>query len=759
MEAIASISEMIREAEKHADDMSKDRIRAVEYNQGIMRDTPHDKGRSSVVSRDVRTTIKKVLPSIARTILGNEKVVEFQPVNEGDEPGAEQATDYVNYIVMPECDGFRAIEDAIHDALLLRNGILHVYFEEKLVSRVSSHTGLPDDAFAQLVSDADVEVLEHSEREEMVEGPQMGPDGAPSPGPSMVPVTVHDLTIRRMVQTRNIKANAIPRERFLIHPDAISLDDSALTGSKTQVRRSDLVAMGYDKETVFALSLGDEDDDYERDTRRDFVGDADETHRANELIDYYDLYIRFDKDGDGIAELRHMCFGGGTGEQNLLMDEEADEVQFVDVKVMTQPHQWEGISLFDDIEEIQRVKTVLLRQTLDNLYWQNNPQPVMQKGAVLNEDAVFNPEFGLPIRIREGVDARAAYGFTTVPFVAQQSFGMLEYLDREAEDRTGVSDASSGLSPDALQNMTAKASAMIEQAGIGQTELMVRTLAEGLRKFFKLVLKLVVKHQDVPRTVRLRGEWVQMDPRQWNAEMDCSVNTGLGAGTRERDMQVMQFVMGMQEKLLAGFGPDNPFVKPDNVYAALEELVRSAGLKSPALYFTEPDPAEVQAKMEAMANAPDPEQMKAEAQMQLKQMDVQADMQKTQAKMQAEANKELSQMQADLQVKQAELAAKKELAALEAQSDMALKEREIAWEREKLFLQQRAELALQGLGQREDGSPVNDTAEGIKAAMTQMQQILMALGQSMASANRPKRVVRDQMGEIVGLEAYDPMVN
>ena len=744
MTSIAQISDMIGEAEKHADQMSKDRIRAVEYYQGIMKDTPSDKGRSAIVSRKVRAIIKKVLPSITRTILGNEQVVEFQPMAQGDEQGAEQATDYVNHVLVQECDLHRVIESAIHDAMLLRNGVLQVYYEEKLDARVSSHTGLPDDAFAQLVAESDVEVLEHSERQEVTDAG---------------PLAVHDLKIKRMIKSRGVKAAAIPRERFLIHPDAVSLEDSALTGSKTQVRRSDLVAMGYEKDVIWNLPIGDDNDDMERDIRRDKVTGVSEAQRANELVDYYDLFIRFDQDGDGIAELRHMCFAGGTAEKNLLLDEEADDIQYVDLKVLSQPHQWEGISLFDDIEDIQRVETVLLRQTLDNLYWQNNPQPTAQRGAIENVDAVMNPEFGLPIWVKQGYDVNQALGFNQVPFVASNSFAMLEYMDNEAQERTGVTDASSGLAPDALQNMTAKASAMIEQAGIGQTEMMVRTIADGLRKFFRLILKQVIKHQDVPRTVRLRGEWVQYDPRSWNADMDCTVNTGLGAGTRERDMQIMQVVMSAQEKLLAAFGPDNPYVKPDQVYSALTGLIQAAGLKSVDRYFTKPDPQEVQAKLEAAQNQPDPEQMKMQGQMQLEQAKMQLDVQKEQARMQADASKEREQRDADLIVSKAKMESDAQLEQMRMQSQSRLKEMEIAWQREKLMLEQRLTLATQGLAQGEDGSPRNETAEGIKAMLSQTQQLLMSLGQQMESANRPKRVVRDQNGDIVGLEAVAPLMN
>lgn len=657
------IAAMVDEAEQHADTLSIDRIRAIEYYQGEMKDTPADVGRSQMVTRDVRATIKKVLPSILRTILGSDEIVEFMPVEEGDEEGAEQASDYINYVVFPECDGRRAIEDAVHDALLVRNGILKIWFEENETTKTSRHTGLPEQALGELIGSDDVEVLEQAETVESVETDQ-----------GMVDVPVYEVKIRRNVTEKRIRAASVPRERFLIHPDAVTLEDSIITGEKTTLTRSDLISMGYDRDLVASFPLAEhESEDEEADARRDDVDEgSDEAAWANQPIDYYDLYVRIDMDDDGIAELRHMCFAGGLKEKNLLIDDECDEVQFYDLRAMTQPHQWEGISVADDVMDIQRVKTVLFRQTLDNIYWQNNPQPTVQQGAVVDMDAVYNPEFGRPIEVKQGVDVRAAIGFSQVPFVARDSFAMMEYLDQEAQDRTGISDASSGLAPDALQNMTAKASAMIEQQGIGQTEMLVATIADGLRRFFRGLLRLSIKHQDMPRTVRLRDEWVQFDPRYWNADMDCKVNTGLGAGTRERDMQMMQVVMAMQEKMIAGFGADNPFVSPENVSNGLSKFIESAGLKTPTLYFTTPDPQEVAQKMQAKAQQPTPEQMKLQAQMQLEEK-----------KMQTNTAKEKAQMDADLMVKRAEIEAAAQAQADKLASDAALAEMQIGWEREK----------------------------------------------------------------------------
>ncbi|PLU17870.1 phage portal protein [Sinorhizobium medicae] len=603
----ALVSQLVKDCEDYRDELAVDRIKAMEYYDGTMKDVPADANRSKVVSRDVRAAIKKVLPSLIRTILGNDKVVEYAPVNEGDEAAASQATDYINYVVFPESDGYDAVQDAAHDALKLRNGIIRWWYEKQMSVSVSTHSGLDEASLIQLVGDDEVEVLEQSQTVERMEAPQ-----------GVVEQPSYSVKIRRRAERGTPRLAAVPLEEFLIHPDAISIADSPITGFAMRMRRSDLVAMGHDRDLIDGLPAAEAGgrDDEASTRRRDAFETKDAVPKALEEVDYYELYVKVDADDDGIAELRRLVFAGGTSEENLLSNEEWDEVPFADLTVERRPHQREGGSVTDDMAEIQRVKTVLMRQTLDNLYWQNNQQPIVQEGAIANPEAVLNPKFGQPIRVSQGIDARAALGYTMVPFVAKESFAMLSYLDQEATDRTGISDASSGMAPDALQNMTARATALVEQAGIGQTELMVRTFAQGLRRVFRGLLRLVVKHQDRPRAVRLRGQWVTFDPRHWNAEMDATINTGLGAGTRERDMMMIQMILQLQEKLLMALGPDNPYVSPDNLYNGIAKSVEAAGLKSPDLYFTKPAPEELRQRMQAAASKPDPEMQKLQMQAQ-----------------------------------------------------------------------------------------------------------------------------------------------
>ncbi|WP_454917437.1 portal protein [Xanthobacter sediminis] len=657
------VSALVKAAEDYRDERSVDRLKAMAYFDGDAKDLqkyiPAEEGRSSVVSRDVRAAIKKLLPSLYRTILGNDQIVEYQPLGQGDEAMAEQATDFVVHLALPECAGRVAIEDAIHDAVLLRNGIVKWWQEKSIDVKVSLHTGLDDMAFQQLVSGDDVEVLEHTERTEQVDTPQ----GAQS-------VPVHDVRIRRRIETSRPRLAAIAPESWLIHPDAIRLEDSPVLGERTTERRSDLVRMGYDKAQIWAAPAshaGATEEEAERDARRrDVETNEDAPQKALEEVDFYDLLVRVDRDGDGIAELRRMVFAGGLKPEHLLDDTEWDDIHYADVICERRPHQWEGTSVTDDVAEIQRIKTVLLRQTLNNLYWQNNLQPTVQEGTIVNPESVLNPEFGQPIRVTAGTDVRTAVTYNIVPMVADKSFAMLEYMDQEVTDRTGISDASSGMAPDALQNMTAKASAMVEAAGIGQTEMMVRCIAESLKPVFRGLLRLIIQHQDKPRTVRLRDQWVTFDPRTWNADMDVVVNVGLGAGTRERDMLAMQQVVALHKEILASMGPQvgMQFVSIENFYNALVKLIEASGLKDVDRYLSKPDPQAIQ---QAMAQKqPNPEEIKAQAAMQLEQartqgklqveqVRVQAKQQEFGAKMQAEASKEREQRDADLATNMAEM--------------------------------------------------------------------------------------------------------
>lgn len=707
------LSRLVEESEQVRDEVSTSstgelsgqkasRDRAQEYYDGKMTDTPASPNRSKVVSRDVRAVIKKLMPAMVRTILGSDTVVQYQPTSEAKEDDATQATLYINGVVLEESGGYDAIYDVIHDAALQRTGWLKWWHEEKVDVSETQYTGLDEEAFNMLVAPEEVTVLEHTPRQEqvaqMVQDPQTGTFVE-----QMVPTQVHDVRVRIYRKKRRIRVGAIPGENIIVHPDALDEDTAQLIGTYEKITRSDLVAMGIDRDRVYDLPIADEHDrQTAEDVRRRYDEDGKVYSPAMEEIDYYDLYARVDYDDDGIAELRRICMAGGLTEENIISNEVWDEAPLAAVKIERRPHQLEGHSIMDDGGDMQQVKTVLLRSVFDNIYAMNNLTPVYQEGVILNPKAFYEKKFGEPVRVRQGTDARAAASYLEVPFFAKDAFGMLGYIDEMIIDRTGISDASAGLPPDALQNVTAKASSLLEQSNIGQTEMMVKTVAKGgLKRMFKGLLKLAVQHQDKPRTVKLNDKWVTFDPRKWDGEMDCEVNTGLGAGTRERDQMMVTMLMGVQEKLLASLGAvDNPFVSEENVWNSLEKLVQATGGKNVNAFFTKPDPEKLkQRAADRKANKPPtPAEMlkmeyelKGQLEVQKEKVKADADVAKTQATMQKEQAKEVAQMQADVQVKLAEL-----------KKEQAIREQEIAWEREKLASEQAHDLKMQELKNKHD---------------------------------------------------------
>jgi hypothetical protein len=758
---IGQLHQMVREAEKHVEASSADRVKAREYHNGVMNDLEKEEGRSSVVQRVIREHAQKILPSLVRTLLGNEDIVEYLPEQPEDVEASQQKTDYVNQIVIPESGGHVAIQGAIEDALIVRNGILRIVYEEKIEIEASRHSGLTQEEAIQLVSDPDVEVLEQSPPDQ---------DG------------LFSLFIKRTQKKGKNLIEHMPRDEFLIDPRATCIDDATLTGTKKRLRRSDLVAMGYEREKI--LSIGMEDGENissmtERQARRlEYVSDEASRATANQEITYYDLYVKLDKDDDGIAELRHVCFAGDINENGLLMDEYACEVPFADLKVKAKPNQFEGVSLVDDLEEIQRIQSFLLRETFDNVKWQNAQMLAYQEGTVKNPDALFTPEFGKTIRTQAGIPVDQAVQFLNVPDVTPNTLNLMGYFKGEAQNRTGISDASGGLSPDALQNVTAKASAMFEQQGISQADSMGREISWGLRRAFLILLKQVIRHQDKPRTVRLRNKWVPIDPKTWNAALDCSVNTGLGTGTRERDIMAMMAVLQVQERIVASLGEDNPFVTPRHLSNTFQRFAMASGIKQPRLHFGEPDENQIAEWMQKRAQRQDPEMMKIQAQSaakmqelqatmpfeaELKKMDVDAAREKEVVQSQAAVEEKIAIAKIDEQAKQNELLLKKYEIDTKAQIEREKIDAQSSMETNKLAADanntqqdhsfQVAREQAKSYGESE--GQFNQKAEDLASKkFPELVRIVSDLQEKLKDVNKPKKVTTPD-GEVFTMETVN----
>lgn len=676
------LADLVEDCEEYIKGQQDGWDKAQAYFKGEIPDLQHDADRSGMVSKDVRSIIKKLMPSIKRTLMGNANLVEYHPTKQGDDEIAEQATEYVNRVVIPECGAVDALHDAIFDALLLKTGILKWAAYRTQKAEIHEFTDLSDDEALGLFDDPANEIYEHEKTEETDPAVlELDPNARR-----------HSFKIRRTADKVDIRLEAVRRQAFLMHPRATKIEDSPVVGERLELTRSDLVEMGFDRETVWQIAEQDWRDD-ERYARRDDDWRESDTVKAMDNVVVYELYVRLDMDEDGIAEMYRIMFAelderqpgdaeNGTNSHIVLDMEPVSEAPYSAVVSERDAHEWEGCGVFDDLNDIQRAKTFFLRNAIDNLNWQNNLQPAVDFSALHDADAVFTPEFGKPILLKQGRNAQEALQFMQVPFVAEKSFGMMGYMDEAAKDRTGITDASGGVDPEAFQQMTATSAQLMSEAGIAQAWTIVNELAKGIRTAFTGVLKLVVSHHDQPRTVRVSGEWKAYDPRAWNADLDCTVNVGLGAGSRERDLGMLQVVLGLQKELLATIGPNNPYVKPDQLYNTLARITEAAGFKDVAPYFTKPDEQEIAALLNK-PQQPDPAMVKVQAQMQLEQVKAEASQRIEEAQMQADLRVKEAEAQAKLHVETLKADQQKEIALLKAEIDITKHREEMKFKREQ----------------------------------------------------------------------------
>lgn len=645
----------ISDAEDFIDNIvSPIRAKATEYYRGEPFGDEED-GRSQVVSFDVRDTVQAILPSLMRIFTASDYVVEFTPRNPEDVPMAEQATEYVNYIFNRDNDGFMVLHTAFKDALVRKAGIVKFYWDESFETETSEMTGLDDMALATLSSDPLIQI----DMTRSYEAPEILPPGAAEMG---IPVPVlHDARVTRRLPKGRVKVEALPPEEFLIDRRAKSIKDADFVAHRRVVTVSDLVAMGYDFDEVSKLSTNTDelDTNVERYTRNPALTDnrGDRSDPAMRKVSYIEAYIRVDRDGDGVAELRKVCVAG-VGNK-ILSDEPCDYAPFAAFCPDPEPHDFFGMSVADTVMDIQRIKSVIMRNTLDSLSQSIHPRMAVVEGEVSIED-VMNTETGAIIRQR----SQGAVTPLTMPFVGQAAFPVLQYMDQVKESRTGISSASQGLDPDALTNATATGVNAVVTAAQQHIEIIARLFAEtGMKDLFKGLLRLVVQHQDHARMVRLTNQFVQLDPRGWDAGMDVVVNVALGRGTDQARMGMLTQILGLQREALTELGPVNPLTDIRKLYNTLSEMTTLAGFKDTSMFWS--DPADFQPPPPE-PEQPDVNQMLIQAQI----MQIQADVATKQAEM--ERKREETMIDAQLKVLEIQQRSDTQITAAELQRSTAI---------------------------------------------------------------------------------------
>ena len=607
-------------------------------------------GRSKVISQDVQQQIDSAVPALMKMFVSTDKAVQLAPRNAEDVQGAEQATDLCNYVFYSQNNGFQLVHDCVKDGLLQITGMFKWYWHTDEKVSKETYMGLSEEQFTMLLNDPEVEVVAHEE------GPLQMPSGDVA--------TVHNVTIARKKTVGQVRINVIPPEEQLISPRALNsnVDEAPFIGHATLKTRSELIEMGYDVETLASIPTGDDimgisREKIEREARSLAVYGpmrTDSLDESTQRYRYYECYLRVDADGDGVAELRRIC----VIQNRILHNEEVDHIPICYWSPTTMPHEPIGVSMAEQVADLQFTKSMLWRQMLDNIYLANSPRMSVVEGQVNIDDVLNNVPGGLIRMAQPGMVTPVS-----VPFFAQHTFPMLEYLDGEAESRTGVSRLFQGIDPDSL-NKTATGVNALMNAAQARLDLIARNFAENaLKPLFKGILYLLAKHQDQALTIRLRNQFVPIDPRAWTTEYDFTVNVGLGSGTKDQQLQQLmalgQDIFSVMQTPYGGQLIDAK--KIQNYMAKKAELM---GFKDASLFVNDPQ------------NMPPPQPPGPPPEVQVAQIEQQTAMQKAQLEMQNDAQK--AAMDAEVEKYKADTASQTDIQVAQMKEIFALKEKLIA---------------------------------------------------------------------------------
>lgn len=655
--------------------------------------------RSQVVLPELRDTVEWMLPQLMRMYAGTSRICSFDPVKPGDEAFAEQETDVVNYVFLKQNNGFNLLYDAFKDALLLKNYYFKAGWEKKKHVSIEGYTDLTRDELVKIFVDAkengdELEVLEQETKQSLIPGlspPLPVPTGAPSPqqaglgqpqaagpqsgaipgaplqpqnpaiDPSSLfatiqaalpqPTTTYDIKLRRTTYKGQVVVECCPPEDMRISARARSdMNESPYTAFHSKPTRSELIEMGFDKAIVDSIPKAKpswvEMDKLARDSALDEMTDPDESDPSVTPVELKECYLRVDYDGDGVAELRRVLVGGSK----ILENEEVPFVAFSSGVPCRMSHRHIGVSLYDMMGDLQMIKSMLFRQTMDNIYLKNNTRTAVNNQTVNLDDLLTNRPGGI-------VRVNGAPGMDIMPLevgdVTSETAALMDRVDSMRTMRTGVGANTLGLDPDALQNITAANGAAALSAAQLKIEMIALLLGDGLKDLFLKIHALLIMHQDQKLDVQLRGEWIEADPSQWKTRTSVTLNIGLGSGNRQELRANAMALAGAQQQA-AAMG----LVGPKQAYNTAIKLLEGLGWENGhGNYFMSPDSPEyaqaMQAKQQSaqQAQASDPKlalaRFKAQSDAQLQQAEAARESQQ----ITLQAQKDSQQSQQDAQIK------------------------------------------------------------------------------------------------------------
>lgn len=624
-------------------ELQTERADALDYYKGkhegaIARDLPALPNRSSVVSTDVSNAVETALPELIDIFTGGEDTITIKPQGMEDIEAAKQETDYLRHILFQQNDGWVILYTGFKDALISKTGLFS--FEWYGQPEYEEYTTLASEPQIEEIVDQGNELIE------MVDSGTVNVRNFP----------VFKVTFRKIISDGHVCVRNVAPENFAVSPETVGLADSNYCVERRSDTRQNLIDQGYDKDLVMKLDR-DEIDETERmardtvneETNRDEGADA-----LTETVDILIHYVRLDIEGTGRPQIWRIVTG--NDESIELEREKRSMIQYAAITPYPMTHRFYGQSLADKLIQTQKWKTTVTRQVNDHLYFSNNQrQEVKFAGVVpgVTIEQLTDNSPGQPVITQDGNSLKPIQNGS----LGVDVMGLLEYVNVDAEMRTGIVRNAQGLKPDTMHE-TADGANMLLTMSQKRIRMMARLFAEtGLRYLFMGIHDLARQNATMKDTIELRNEWVDIDPSSWKRRKDFNIKIGIGSGGKEATLMALREWRGVLASLVeAQGGMEGPLVTPQNIYNSAVSYGEALDIKDARLQITNPEKAAAE-----KAAKGETEQPEVPPEVQVAMMEMEIEKQTSAAKIQLETEKAKTQAAIDM-------AKAKEQAALNRQN-------------------------------------------------------------------------------------------
>mgnify|MGYP005852490667 CR=1 FL=1 len=512
-ELLAIIERIIAKSDDMSDSkMRRERELVQRYYRGE-EPKPINKGDSKYVSRDVYDTIDSTRATIAETFLAHQNILQFRPEYGETAEEAKQATEYTRHVFYKVNDGESLIYDALTDGLMNRVAVAKVTYREEKDENVYEFDSLTESELETVVEAYDEPEFEDVTKDETGQ--------------------LYSGKLKEAKVKKRCHVELLAPEDFKVIGYCADIQKSKACIHTAWKTKSELLSLGFDPKKVNKLQFEDESRstfDYEKEQRFEqvqssYYGD-DSFQEATRGITLYEIYAELDIYKTGVTKLWKISYAGKT----ILDMEQVSRRPFAAFIPLPIPHTFTGDNFGASIIPIQNARTILFRQIINHSLITNNPRLQVLNGAVPNPQELLDNRLAGIVNVRR-MDAIAPMPQAPLnPYV----FNLIQLLDEDKEETTGISKLSQGLNKDAISSQNAQG--MIEQL-ISQSQIRQKIIARRfglfMRQLWSLIYHTAVDHIEEDEYVSITGDYVPVNPNRWKERKGATLHLALGYGELE----------------------------------------------------------------------------------------------------------------------------------------------------------------------------------------------------------------------------------